>query len=47
MFSTAELTATQGEDGVGMVDPPAHSRLLQAESHDGLAASFDHFGANK
>jgi len=27
--ATAKLTAAQGDDGVGVVDRPAHSRLLQ------------------
>jgi len=42
--AAAELTAALGDDGVGVVDSPAHSGLLHAEPDDSLAASFDYAG---
>ena len=34
--------ATQGDDGVGAVDSPAHAALLEAAADDVLAATLDH-----
>jgi hypothetical protein len=45
--SPISAAATQGDDGVGTADSPEHTGSLQARSDDGLAASFDHAGADE
>ena len=45
MFS-AEHVETQGDDGIGTSDGPAHSGLLQSRSSDGAAASLHRAGAD-
>ena len=42
-----DATATQGNDGIGAADSPEHAGLLQTRSDHGLAASFNHTGANE
>jgi hypothetical protein len=39
--ATAELTAAQGDDGVGATDGPAHPGLFEPAAGDGLAAGLD------
>ena len=43
----AELTAAQGDNGVGSVDGPTHSRLLQPLADYRLAAGFGNARADK
>ena len=44
---TAEVPASESQDGVGSSDRPAHSGLFEAATDDGLAAGLDHTGADE
>src|ERR1039458_1036125 len=42
-----DAAATQGDDSVGATDSPEHAGSLQARADDGIAARFDHAGADE
>ena len=45
--SPVELTATQGEDGIGPAHSPKHAGLFTAGTDHGFASGLDHASAHK